>query len=124
MTRHMETRNAAMHWVFPLEGNPRPWEWAIHVRMVRPYTRWLFEFMASPFAALDDPGLKPTKEELLQTIKKSLGDDTVGVEITHMGHWQMSTGMATHYSEGANMQVTSGHQCGISQLTRSQPLSR
>jgi len=100
ITKHMEHKEGGMHWVLPLDNDYKPWAWVIHVRMVRPWKRWLIEFLPSPFVDAADPILQATEQDYVEEIKKVMGDETLDVEILHVGSWQLKTLLAPRYSEG------------------------
>jgi 2-polyprenyl-6-methoxyphenol hydroxylase-like FAD-dependent oxidoreductase len=69
----MPTRMGNLHWILQPDIKHPDWGWTGIVRMVKPWTEWLFILFPTPGAGTD---FNPTKEEYLGRVKEFIGDDT------------------------------------------------
>ncbi|KAL1838135.1 hypothetical protein VTJ49DRAFT_3014 [Mycothermus thermophilus] len=101
MSHLLKSRVGNLHWVFrPEEMDAPPWGWAAVVRMVRPWNEWMFIFFAAPGADLTASDMEASNEDYLARVKQLIGDDTVKVELLHVGKWWINETVAERYSDG------------------------
>ncbi|AEO64796.1 51083f41-8a33-4bd5-ba32-db8dc417c4e2 [Thermothielavioides terrestris] len=101
MSHLVANRVGNLHWVFrPEEMDSPPWGWAAIVRMVRPWTEWMFIFLPAPGADLTADDMDASDEEYLARVRELIGDESVKVELLHVGKWAINETVAEYYSDG------------------------
>lgn len=100
MSHLIPNRTGNLHWVFTPEKDYPPWGWAGIVRMVKPWTEWMFIMLPKPGADLSIDHFSPTVDECIPRIKELIGDDSVDVEVLDMSKWWINEIVAEYYSDG------------------------
>lgn len=106
LTHLMEPHRVGnLHWVFKpeegIDGREAPaWGWAAIVRMVKPWTEWMFIFLAKPGMDLKGEEMEATEEEYLARVKEVIGDESVEAELVHASKWWINEVVAERYQEG------------------------
>ncbi|PSR77658.1 FAD binding domain-domain-containing protein [Coniella lustricola] len=100
LARLMEHRTGNLHWVFTPDKDYPPWGWAGIVRMVKPWTEWMFIMFPLPGADLSADLFSPTADECMPRIKELIGDDSIHVEILDVSKWWVNEIVAEYYSDG------------------------
>ncbi|KAK0732911.1 FAD binding domain-containing protein [Lasiosphaeria miniovina] len=101
MSHLVTNRTGNLHWVVsPEEVDGPPWAWAALVRMVRPWTEWMFIFLPAPGADLKADAMDATESEYVARVKKVIGDDSVEVDILDVSKWWINEIVAEYYSDG------------------------
>ncbi|VBB79390.1 Putative Oxygenase [Podospora comata] len=106
LTHLMEPHRVGnLHWVFKpeegIDGREAPaWGWAAIVRMVKPWTEWMFIFLAKPGMDLKGEEMEATEEEYLARVKEVIGDESVKAELVHTSKWWINEVVAERYQEG------------------------
>ena len=98
----MGSRTGNLHWVFLPEREYPAWGWAAVVRMVRPWTEWMFIFMPHPGEGVTAEQLDAPREEYMARIKEMIGDESVGAEILNVSKWQVNEIVAERYDDGGD----------------------
>jgi len=107
LTHLMANRTGNLHWVVrPDEESYPPWGWGVVVRMVKPWTEWMFIFLPTPGADLKAEEIDASDEAYVARVKEMIGDPDVGVELLHVGKWWINETVAERYSDG-NVYVVS-----------------
>jgi len=97
----MESRSGNLHWVVrPDEESYPPWGWGVVVRMVRPWTEWMFIFLPAPGKDLRAEEMDASEGEYLARVREMIGDEKVAVEVLHVGKWWINETVAERYSDG------------------------
>lgn len=99
----MESRTGNLHWVFLPEKEYPPWGWAAVVRMVRPWTEWMFIFLPHPGSGVTAKDVDAPHEEYMARIKEMIGDDSVEPEILDVSKWKINEIVAERYNDGENV---------------------
>lgn len=101
MSHLLANRTGNLHWVVrPDEESCPPWAWSVVVRMVRPWTEWMFIFLPRPGADLQADDMDATNEEYVARVKMMIGDPSVAVELLHVSKWWINEIVAEYYSDG------------------------
>ncbi|KAK0708638.1 FAD binding domain-containing protein [Lasiosphaeris hirsuta] len=102
MSHLLANRTGNLHWVVrPEEVDGPPWAWAVVVRMVRPWTEWMFIYLPAPGADLTAEAMDATEEEYVTQVKLAIGDDSVKVELLDVSKWWINEVVAEYYSDGS-----------------------
>ncbi|KAK5654740.1 hypothetical protein OQA88_7065 [Cercophora sp. LCS_1] len=102
LSRYMENRVGNLHWVVrPDEETCPPWGWAVVVRMVKAWSEWMFIFLPAPWANIQSPEqMDASDDEYVKRVKDMIGDETIPVELLHVGKWWINETVAERYSDG------------------------
>ncbi|GAB0135392.1 hypothetical protein EsDP_00003732 [Epichloe bromicola] len=101
MSHLVENRRGNLHWVFRPDKEHPPWGWATCLRMVKPWTEWMFIFLPQPDADLDSVAIWfVTEEEYMERVKEVIGDDSVVPQILDVSSWWINETVAEYYSDG------------------------
>ncbi|KAK3937785.1 phenol 2-monooxygenase [Diplogelasinospora grovesii] len=100
MSHLVTNRTGNLHWVFLPEKEHPPWGWACIVRMVRPWSEWMFIFLPTPGADVKADDMLASHEEYLGRIREMIGDPAVRVEILDVSKWWINETVAERYSDG------------------------
>lgn len=100
MSKIIQSRVGNLHWVFLTEKEHPKWGWAVVVRMVRPWTEWMFIILPDPRADVTAEGMEASEEEYLARIKDFIGDDSIKVEILDVSKWWINEIVAEYYTDG------------------------
>ncbi|KUJ13596.1 uncharacterized protein LY89DRAFT_622534 [Mollisia scopiformis] len=92
----VETRMGNLHWVMRPDEEQPNFGWTAIVRMVKPWTEWMFILFPKPGAGVD---FNPTDAEYLDCIKTMVGDDSLPVEIIGVSKWFINEIVAEYYSD-------------------------
>jgi len=79
------------------------WGFNACVRMVKPWTEWLFYFMPAPWA---EPEYNPSNKELLDRIVEVIGDASISskdVQIKDVSKWIINEVVAERYHDGEDV---------------------
>lgn len=96
LTHLVRHRKGNLHYVMqPDRENPDFGWWCI-VRMVKPWSEWMFILFTSPGT---DYSIQPSNEEYLKRIKEFIGDETPA-EILGVSKWFINETVAEEYSKG------------------------
>ena len=96
----MEHRQGNLHWVLQPDKEYPPWGWAAIVRMVKPWTEWMFIFLPVPGADVTVDDMNATNEEYMVKIRDVIGDDSVEAKILDVSKWWINEIVAEKYSDG------------------------
>lgn len=96
----MAHRPGNLHWCFAPDRPYPPWGWAAIVRMVKPWTEWMFIMLPKPGADLSVDEFSPTPDECRPRVREMIGDDAVDVEILDVSKWWINEIVAEYYSDG------------------------
>ncbi|KAK4226602.1 phenol 2-monooxygenase [Podospora fimiseda] len=96
----VKSRTGNLHWVFQPEKEHPPWGWACIVRMVRPYTEWMFIFLPTPGADVKADDMIASNDEYIKRAKEIIGDDSIEVTIKDASKWWINETVAEYYSDG------------------------
>ncbi|KAH8882415.1 hypothetical protein GQ53DRAFT_847613 [Thozetella sp. PMI_491] len=100
MSNHVESRRGNLHWVFRPERESPPWGWATILRMVKPWTEWMFIILPAPWADVTADDMNASQEEYMALVKDVIGDDSIEPEILDVSKWWINETVAEHYSDG------------------------
>ncbi|KAI8938087.1 hypothetical protein NX059_005758 [Plenodomus lindquistii] len=93
----MAHRKGNLHWVMdPEKDYPAFGKMAI-VRMVKPWTEWMFILLPEPDLELKQA---PTEEDYQQRVHELIGDPKISVKIKNVSKWYINEIVAERYSEG------------------------
>ncbi|KAK2595121.1 hypothetical protein QQS21_007147 [Conoideocrella luteorostrata] len=95
-----KTRIGNLHWVVQPDKDYPPWGWMTILRMVKPWTEWLFIFLPHPDADVGAAAEEATKDEYVARLKEVIGDDSVVPQILNVSKWWINETVAEYYSEG------------------------
>ncbi|KAF4538062.1 Monooxygenase FAD-binding protein [Lasiodiplodia theobromae] len=93
----MESRPGNLHWVFQPEKEHPAFAWQAIVRMVKPWTEWMFILLPDPAAG--DAAEKATEAEYLARVHEIIGDSTPA-SIINISKWYINETYAESYSAG------------------------
>ncbi|KAL1621155.1 hypothetical protein SLS54_005650 [Diplodia seriata] len=94
----MEARPGNLHWVFQPDREHPAFGWQAVVRMVKPWTEWMF--IMFPDLAVGAAGAEHvTQEQYLARVREMIGDDTPA-EIVNISKWFINETYAEAYSAG------------------------
>ncbi|KAK4161037.1 phenol 2-monooxygenase [Cladorrhinum sp. PSN259] len=96
----VKSRTGNLHWVFQPEKEHPPWGWACIVRMVRPYTEWMFIFLPTPGADVKADDMIASEEDYIKRAKEIIGDESINVTIRDVSKWWINETVAEYYSDG------------------------
>lgn len=96
LTKQMAYCEGVLHNIVQPDKPPRDYASACVVRMVRPWTQWLFIFLAAP--ALTE--LKATEENWYAAVRECIGDDSVDFCIKRVSPWTINDTVARVYQKG------------------------
>lgn len=96
----IKTRNGNLHWAFRPDEEYPPWAWFTIVRMVKPWTEWMFIFLPHPSVDITKDPVEGTDKEYLARVKADIGDDSIPVEIINSSKWWINETVAEYYSDG------------------------
>jgi 2-polyprenyl-6-methoxyphenol hydroxylase-like FAD-dependent oxidoreductase len=100
MSSLVKNRTGNLHWVFSPDKEHPPWGWAAVVRMVRPWSEWMFIFLPAPGADVTVDAMTATHDEYMVRIKEMIGEDSIDVEILDASKWWINETVAEYYSDG------------------------
>jgi len=101
LSQLVQFRMGNLHWcVRPFDDHP-PWGMNCLVRMVKPWTEWMFIVLPDPTADMSKHN--PTPEEYLARCKEWIGDDSIPAEIIGISKWYINEMVAEHYSDSYNV---------------------
>ncbi|KAK0616192.1 FAD binding domain-containing protein [Immersiella caudata] len=101
LTHLMANRTGNLHWVIrPDDETYPPWGWGVVVRMVRPWSEWMFIFLPAPGADLRADDMDATDDEYIKRVKEMIGDEGIKVDLLHVGKWWINEIVAERYSDG------------------------
>lgn len=100
MSHLVKHRKGNLHWVFRPEKEYPPWGWMTCLRMVKPWTEWMFIFLPHPSEEMTGPAMNATEEEYIAKVKEIIGDDSVVPEILNVSKWWINEIVAEYYSDG------------------------
>lgn len=89
----IEHRQGNLHWVMQPDRPHCDLGWIGIIRMVKPWTEWMFILFPKPGVEQ----LEPSKKEYLQQVKNFIGDDT-SAEILNISRWTINEIVAAEYS--------------------------
>jgi 2-polyprenyl-6-methoxyphenol hydroxylase-like FAD-dependent oxidoreductase len=92
----IEHRQGNLHWVMQPDRPHCDLGWMAIIRMVKPWTEWMFILFPKP--GVERP--EPSKEEYLVQVKNFIGDDSVAAEILNISRWTINEIVAEEYSRG------------------------
>jgi len=101
LTHIMPSRWGNLHWV--MSGANEEWpKWGFNacVRMVKPWTEWLFYFMPAPWA---EPAYNPSQKKVLERIVEVIGDASItskDIQIKDVSKWVINEVVAERYHDG------------------------
>lgn len=96
----IQNRKGNLHWVFDLEQERPPWGWACILRMVKPWTEWMFIFLPKPGADGRAPEMTASTAEYHKQVLKVIGDESVEAEVLDASKWWINEIVAEKYSKG------------------------
>ncbi|SPO05264.1 related to phenol 2-monooxygenase [Cephalotrichum gorgonifer] len=99
----MGNRTGNLHWAFLPEKEYPAWGWAAVVRMVRPWTEWMFIFLPHPASGITAEDMDAPQEEYIRRVKEMIGDERVEPEILDVSKWQINETVAERYDDGGNV---------------------
>lgn len=100
MSHLMQHRKGNLHWVFQPEKEFPTWGWMTCLRMVKPWTEWMFIFLPHPAVEVTCSDLDASEEEYVSRVKEIIGDDSVVPEILNVSRWWINEVVADYYSDG------------------------
>ena len=99
----VKARRGNLHWVFQPDKEYPPWSWACILRMVKPWTEWMFIFLPHPAADVSGTDMEASHEEYITQVKEVIGDDKVQPEILDASKWWINEIVAERYADGGNV---------------------
>ncbi|KAH7072513.1 FAD binding domain-containing protein [Paraphoma chrysanthemicola] len=93
----VEYRTGNLHWVMDPENDYPTFGKMAIVRMVKPWSEWMFILFPDPNSDLSQ---EPTYEEYLHEVQKLIGDTKVPAKIKDISKWYINEIVAEQYSEG------------------------
>lgn len=97
LNRHVENRVGNLHWVMQPETEHPDFGWTALVRMVKPWSEWMFIVFPDPKAGNE---FTASNEQYLKRVKEFIGDDSIDVEILNVSKWTINETVAEYYSDG------------------------
>ncbi|TVY40011.1 2,4-dichlorophenol 6-monooxygenase [Lachnellula occidentalis] len=91
----IEHRQGNLHWVMQPDRPHCDLGWMAIVRMVKPWTEWMFILFPKP--GVERP--EPSREEYQAQVKNLIGDDSIPVEIVNISRWTINDIVASKYSQ-------------------------
>ncbi|KAH9879354.1 hypothetical protein J1614_002793 [Plenodomus biglobosus] len=91
----MESRKGNLHWVMDPETDYPAFGKMAIVRMVKPWTEWMFILLPEPGQDLSE---EPTQEEYLARVQELIGDPNIPAKITDISKWYINETVAEYYS--------------------------
>lgn len=95
----VQYRTGNLHWVLQPDVAHPDFGWACIVRMVKPWTEWMFIFFPYPGTTLDR---RPSDDEYLARVREVIGDDTPA-KILRVNAWNVNETVAETYSGGSRV---------------------
>lgn len=95
----IKTRVGNLHWVIQPERDPPAYAWMSIVRMVKPWTRWMFIVLPKADYDVTIHG-EPTEAQWEEEVRKEIGDDSIPFQIIGTSKWAVNEIVAERYSEG------------------------
>lgn len=92
----METRVGNLHWVIQPDVEYPAWGKMGIVRMVEPWTKWMFIILPDPTVEFKNP----TEEECLERVREMVGDRSLPAKIINVSTWTINETVAERYSKG------------------------
>lgn len=92
----METRTGNLHWVMDPETDYPAFGKMALVRMVKPWTEWMFILFPEPD---QDLSREPTQEEYLARVQELIGDSNIPAKIKDISKWYINETVAEYYSK-------------------------
>lgn len=96
LSQYVDARKGNLHWVFQPEREYPDFAWSGLIRMVKPWTEWMFILFPKPGVEFKEP----TQEQYLQRCKEIVGNDDIPVEILNVSKWYINEIIAEYYSDG------------------------
>ncbi|KAI9714324.1 MAG: hypothetical protein M1820_000285 [Bogoriella megaspora] len=99
LTDHIKTRPGNLHWVLQPDIDLPDFGWAGIVRMIKPWTEWMFIFLPAPGSDFKlDPA--PTADDYHKRLQQIVGDPSIPIEILDVSSWSINETVAEYYSSG------------------------
>lgn len=95
----VDSRKGNLHWIMQPDCEHPDFGRMAIVRMVRPWTEWMFILFPEPGC---DLSAQPSAEQYLQRVHELIGDDTPA-EILNVSKWFINEIVAEKYSVGRNV---------------------
>ena len=96
LSQYVEARKGNLHWVFQPEREYVDFAWSGLIRMVKPWTEWMFILFPKPGVEFKEP----TPEQYLQRCKEIVGNDDISLEVLNVSKWYINEIIAEYYSDG------------------------
>ncbi|KAF2847887.1 hypothetical protein T440DRAFT_509901 [Plenodomus tracheiphilus IPT5] len=91
----MEHRTGNLHWVMDPEKDYPAFGKMALVRMVKPWTEWMFILFPEPGSNLTQ---EPTEAEYLTRVQEMIGDASIPAKIANISKWYINETVAESYS--------------------------
>jgi 2-polyprenyl-6-methoxyphenol hydroxylase-like FAD-dependent oxidoreductase len=89
-------RQGNLHWVMQPDQPHCDLGWMAIIRMVKPWTEWMFILFPKPGMEK----LEPTNDEYLAQVKNFIGDPSIPATILNVSKWTINEICAAEYSRG------------------------
>jgi 2-polyprenyl-6-methoxyphenol hydroxylase-like FAD-dependent oxidoreductase len=96
LSAYVDARKGNLHWVFQPEQEYPDFAWSGLIRMVKPWTEWMFILFPKPGVEFQEP----THEQYLKRCKEIVGNDDLPLEILNVSKWNINEIIAEYYSDG------------------------
>jgi 2-polyprenyl-6-methoxyphenol hydroxylase-like FAD-dependent oxidoreductase len=96
LSQYVEARKGNLHWVIQPEREYPDFAWSGLIRMVKPWTEWMFILFPKPGVEFKEP----TPEQYLQRCKEIVGNDDIPLEVLNVSKWYINEIIAEYYSDG------------------------
>ncbi|GIZ39927.1 hypothetical protein CKM354_000328900 [Cercospora kikuchii] len=97
LTEQVKTRTGNLHVIYTPEIEHPPWGWSCILRMVKPWTEWMFIVLPEP--GFENFKIRPSNEEYEKRMREFIGDDSVPIKILDASKWYINEIVAEHYSD-------------------------
>lgn len=79
LTEQVKTRTGNLHVIYTPEIEHPPWGWSCILRMVKPWTEWMFIVLPEP--GFENFKIRPSNEEYEKRMREFIGDDSIPIKI-------------------------------------------
>ncbi|KAK9776272.1 putative FAD binding domain-containing protein [Seiridium cardinale] len=97
MSHLVETRVGNLHWMMQPDSEHPPWARMALVRMVEPWTKWMFIIFPDPKESYTEA---PSDEQYIERVKDLIGDRSLPVRLIGISNWNINEIAAERYSHG------------------------